>query len=74
MVTLTLLFIAWVAHIITGNFIFGGLDSLEKMALCALIGVLELFLESIFVVSLSEKLREFYEERRRKELEKCRRY
>lgn len=74
MITLTLLFIAWVAHIITGNFIFGGLDSLEKMALCALIGFLELMSESIFVISLSEKLREFYEERRRKELEKCRKY
>ena len=74
MITLILLFIAWVAHIITGNFIFGGLDSLEKMALCALVGVLELMFESIIVVSLSEKFREFYEERRRKELEKCRKY
>lgn len=74
MITLTLLFIAWVAHIITGNFIFGGLDSLSKMALCALIGVLELMFESLCVISLSEKFREFYEERRRKELEKCRRY
>ena len=74
MITLTLLFIAWVAHIITGSFIFGGLDSLSKMALCALIGVLELMFEATFVVSLSEKFREFYEERRRKELEKCRKY
>lgn len=74
MITLTLLFIAWVAHIITGNFIFGGLDSLEKMALGALIGVLELMFESMFVISLAEKFREFYAERRRKELEKCRKY
>ena len=74
MITLILLFIAWVAHIITGSFIFGGLDSLGKMALCALIGGLELMFESIIVVSLSEKFREFYEERRRKELEKCRKY
>lgn len=74
MITLTLLFIAWVSHIVTGNFIFGGIGSLEKMALCALIGFLELMAELIFVVSLSEKLREFYEERRRKELEKCQRY
>ena len=74
MITLTLLFIAWVAHIVTGNFIFGGLDSLSKMALCALIALLELMFESIVVVSLSEKFRELYEKRRRKELEKCRRY
>jgi hypothetical protein len=74
MITLTLLFIAWVSHIITGNFIFGGLDSLAKMAMCALVGLLELMFESLFIVSLSEKFREFYEERRRKELEKCRRY
>lgn len=74
MITLALLFIAWVSHIITGNFIFGGLDSLEKMALCAIIGLLELMFEAIFVISLSEKFREFYEERRRKELEKCRKY
>lgn len=74
MITLTLLFIAWVSHIITGNFIFGGLDSLEKMALCVPIGLLEFMFESIIVVSLSEKFREFYEERRRKELEECRRY
>ena len=72
MITLTLLFIAWVSHIITGNFVFGGLDSLAKMALCALVGILELMFESLFVISLSEKFREFYEERRRKELEKCR--
>ena len=74
MITLTLLFIAWVAHIITGSFIFEGLDSLSKMALCVPIGIFELMFESLIVVSLSEKLREFYEERRRKELEKCRRY
>ena len=74
MITLTLLFIAWVSHIITGNFIFGGLDSLEKMAMCALVGLLELMFESLFIVSLSEKFRELYEERRRKELEKCRKY
>ena len=74
MITLTLLFVAWVSHIITGNFIFGGLDSLEKMAMCALVGLLELMFESLFIVSLSEKFREFYEERRRKELEKCRKY
>ena len=74
MITLTLLFIAWVVHIVTGNFIFGGLDSLEKMALCALIGLIEVAFESLFVVSLSENLREAYEERRRKELEKCRKY
>lgn len=74
MITLTLLFIAWVSHIITGNFIFGGLDSLEKMVICAMVGILELMLESLFVISLSEKLRELYEERRRKELEKCRKY
>ena len=74
MITLTLLFIAWVSHIITGNFVFGGLDSLSKMALCALVGLLELMFESIIVVSLSEKFRELYEERRRKELEKCRKY
>ena len=74
MITLTLLFIAWVSHIITGNFIFGGLDSLAKMALCAFIGLLELMFEAIFVMTLSEKFREFYEERRRKELEKCRKY
>lgn len=74
MITLTLLFIAWVAHIITGSFIFGGLDSLGKMVVCAMVGVLELMFESIFVIFLAEKFREFYEERRRKELEKCRRY
>lgn len=74
MITLTLLFIAWVSHIITGNFIFGGLDSLEKMAVCAMIGLLELMFESIFIAFLSEKFRDFYEERRRKELEKCRKY
>lgn len=68
MITLALLFIAWVSHIITGNFIFGGLDSLSKMALCAIIGLLELMFESLIVVSLSEKFREFYEERRRKAL------
>ena len=74
MITLTLLFIAWVVHIVTGSFIFGGLDSLEKMALCALIGLIEVTFESLFIVSLLEKLRELYEERRRKELEKCRKY
>ena len=74
MITLTLLFIAWVSHIITGSFIFGGLDSLEKMAMCAMVGLLELMFESLFIVSLLEKFREFYAERRRKELEKCRRY
>ena len=74
MITLTLLFIAWVSHIITGNFIFGGLDSLAKMALCALIGLLELMFEAMFAMTLSEKIKEFYAERRRKELEKCRRY
>jgi hypothetical protein len=68
MITLTLLFIAWVSHIVTGSFIFGGLNSLEKMALCALVGILELMFESMFVISLSEKFREFYEERRRKAL------
>lgn len=74
MITLTLLFIAWVAHLVTGGFILGGIDSLSKMALCALIGMLELMFESLYVISLSEKFREFYEERRRKELEKCRKY
>lgn len=74
MITLILLFIAWVTHIITGNFIFGGLDSLSKMVICAMVGIFELTLESIFVMSLLEKLRGFYAERRRKELEKCRRY
>lgn len=74
MITLTLLFIAWVSHIITGNFVFGGLDSLEKMAICAMVGLLELIFESTFVAALSEKIRELYEERRRKELEKCRKY
>ena len=68
MITLTLLFIAWVSHIVTGSFIFGGLDSLEKMALCALVGILELMFEALFVVSLSEKFEEFYEKRRRRAL------
>lgn len=68
MITLTLLFIAWVSHIITGSFIFGGLNSLEKMALCALIGLLELMFESLFIVSLMEKFEEFYEKRRRRAL------
>ena len=68
MITLTLLLIAWVSHIVTGSFIFGGLNSLEKMALCTMVGILELMFESMFVISLSEKFREFYEERRRKAL------
>lgn len=68
MITLTLLFIAWVSHIITGSFIFGGLDSLEKMAVCAIVGLLELMFESLFVVTLSEKFTEFYEKRRRRAL------
>lgn len=68
MITLTLLFIAWVSHIITGNFIFGGLDSLEKMVVCAMVGLLELMFEVLFIVSLSEKFEEFYEKRRRRAL------
>lgn len=68
MITLTLSLIAWVSHIVTGSFIFGGLDSLEKMALCVPIGLLELMFEVIFVLSLLEKFRELYEERRRKAL------
>ena len=74
MITLTLLFIAWVAHLVTGNFIFGGIDSLEKMALCALVSLIEISVEACLFMCLSDTFMEYYAERRRKELEKCRRY
>lgn len=74
MITLTLLFIAWVAYLVTGGFILGGIDSLEKMALCAIVSLIEISVEACLFMCLSDTFMEYYTERRRKELEKCRKY
>ena len=74
MITLTLLFIAWVAHLVTGGFILDGIDSLEKMALCAIVGLIEISVEACLFMCLSDTFMEYCIERRREELKKCRKY